>query len=154
MVTWQTFITTAISYDLIWITIELTEILAFQTPVHKMNSNLMYRLQVKNMVVKTSDYQEGKHIELSRTLERKKSKECREIKSVPRSTRNHQKDRECLIVQQAATSCLCIVICWEKPSRFAATFLCVSSQWVFIVAHSKRDLQIFYIPVKGRMYLR
>lgn len=63
------------------------------------------------MVVKTSDYQEGKHIELSRTLERKKSKECREIKSVPRSTRNHQKDRECLVVQQAATSCLCIVIC-------------------------------------------
>jgi len=33
-----------------------------------MNSNLMYRLQIKDVMVKTSDCQEWKHIGLSRTL--------------------------------------------------------------------------------------
>jgi len=69
---------------------------------------------------------------------------------VPRSSRNHRIDRECLIVQQAATSCLCIVICWDKPSRFATTILCVSSRWVFIVAYSKRDLQFFVSRLKEK----
>jgi len=108
----------------------------------------MYRLQVKDAVVKTSDYQEGKYIGLSRTQERNTSKESSEIKNVPRSSRNHTKYRECLVVQQAATSCICILICWDKPSRFAATNLCVSSQLVFITAHSKRDLQIFMPRLK------
>jgi hypothetical protein len=37
---------------------KLTETLEFPTPEHNMNSNLVYRLQVKDVVVKTRDYQE------------------------------------------------------------------------------------------------
>jgi len=102
----------------------------------------MYRLQVKDVVVKTNNCQEGKYIGLSRTLGRNTSKEYIEIKGVPRSSRNHRKDRDCLTAQQAATSCLCIVICWDKPSWLTVTIPCVSSRWVFIFAYSKRDLQI------------
>jgi len=58
MVTWQASTTTAISCDLIWINMKLTETLEFPTPEHNMNSNLVYRLQVKDVVVKTRDYQE------------------------------------------------------------------------------------------------
>jgi len=52
-----------------------------------------------------------------------------ENEGVSKSFRTGRLERELQMVQLSATECSCIAILWVSLVSFAATTLCVASQW-------------------------